>query len=440
LFQQDYSDFEETISNRSFEINQCLDDIEVRVVLLVTYLGEQWISAPVEKELEGFLQEANGNYDTYSYKVLRFDDLYGFVRNQHSKKNSPIDLQVLNWVECSLPLKTLYGQVNGKALVDIVDKFGASVFSQNIRLHLGDTEVNRGIVKTVKANPELFWYYNNGITILADKIEKYLAGGSSSEAGTFRFVNLNIVNGAQTVGTLVACREELEDSLAKVKVWTRFIEVPADDIATAKSITRFNNTQNRIDSRSFVALDPLQAKWAEELRIDGIMYTYRLGEARQQEIEGFDFFEAAVARACANADVSLAIQAKREVSVLWGDINKAPYRALFNRSVDGLSVYREVRVMRIVHQFVDTKRQKVDQSDRQILSYGNLLILHIVYRVLGDRLHQLDYDFDELEIFAICDSKFYQLKKLVHKRHKGGQVANVLKNVSVCRELLRELA
>lgn len=170
LFQQDYSNFCERITRRSFEINQCLDDINVRVVLLLTYLGEQRLSKEIREEMDRFIVEANGNYDTYSYKVQRFDDMYGFIRNQHAKINSPIDLQVHNWVECAYPLKTLYGQVNGKALVDIIDRFGPSVFSQNIRLHLGDTEVNKGILATIEREPDLFWYYNNGITILANKL------------------------------------------------------------------------------------------------------------------------------------------------------------------------------------------------------------------------------------------------------------------------------
>lgn len=105
-----------------------------------------------------------------------------------------------------------------------------------------------------------------------------------------------------------------------------------------------------------------------------------------------------------------------------------------------MSAYREVKVMRIVDQYIESKTQRVDSSDRQILIYGNRLLLHVVYRTLGSRIHEQDYEFNASEIFSICDARFYGLKQLIMRKHRSGQIANLLKSRTVCRELLLDVS
>ena len=40
--------------------------------------------------------------------------------------------------------------------------------SGNVRGFLGSTEINRGMEATLTREPEYFWYYNNGVTIVCD--------------------------------------------------------------------------------------------------------------------------------------------------------------------------------------------------------------------------------------------------------------------------------
>jgi hypothetical protein len=68
--------------------------------------------------------------------------------------------------------------------------------------------------------------------------------------------------------------------------------------------------------------------------------------------------EATVALACAADDVSLAVQAKREIGKLWEDITKAPYRALFNPSVTGPEVWRLVRILRTAETTLQSQQKK----------------------------------------------------------------------------------
>jgi len=105
---------------------------------------------------------------------------------------------------------------------------------------------------TAKKKPENFYFFNNGISCLATKVERHvdflLASG------------LQVINGAQTVKTLaeVASRNP-PDPLPKVLV--RLTEIPeetAESEGLRDDITRFNNTQNKITSSDFRSNDPIQ--------------------------------------------------------------------------------------------------------------------------------------------------------------------------------------
>lgn len=70
---------------------------------------------------------------------------------------------------------------------------------------------NTAMLQTLETTSRLFWYYNNGITIICDNIEKQKIGGRDRSTGIFPIKNLSIVNGAQTTGTIGAYYEALSD-------------------------------------------------------------------------------------------------------------------------------------------------------------------------------------------------------------------------------------
>src|SRR5207249_3032573 len=116
------------------------------------------------------------------------------------------------------------------------------------------------------------------------------------------------------------------EEVARARVQIRFISLDdcPEDFAT--SVTRYTNTQNRIERRDFVALDVQQERIRTELQIEGIEYVYKSGDICPPTRTGFDLTEATVALACSQADIALAVQAKREIGKLWEDLEKAPYK------------------------------------------------------------------------------------------------------------------
>src|ERR1700693_4489900 len=117
----------------------------------------------------------------------------------------------------------------------------------------GNTDVNDAIVDTLKNHSENFLYFNNGITLLCSELKKQPLGGKSKDSGVLECRGASIVNGAQTVGSIIhALSPHGSNSTARVLVRLISLEdCPAD---FGSDLTRAANTQNRIEKKDFAAL------------------------------------------------------------------------------------------------------------------------------------------------------------------------------------------
>lgn len=132
------------------------------------------------------------------------------------------------------------------------------IFDENIREYLGSAgTVNKGIYKTLTdpVDRRNFFYYNNGITVIVDKIGTIdNSGGASIEVS-----NPQIVNGCQTVSTIYEAldgfvQSELEENFKDVFVMVKILEIPQRDeeyVALTKNIVKYNNSQNDIGKKAF---------------------------------------------------------------------------------------------------------------------------------------------------------------------------------------------
>jgi hypothetical protein len=250
-----------------------------------------------------------------------------------------------------------------------------------------DTEVNLGLQATLTTEPEHFWHFNNGVTVICREIRRKMIGGGTKDSGYFNCYDVRIVNGAQTAGSIAAAFNKRPDAVAKARVQVRFITVgEGSTAALGDAITRATNTQNRINRQDFVALDPEQHRLRTELNIDGVIYNFKTAEGTVRDRKTFDIEEATVALACANADLALSTLAKREIGRLWDDTSKAPYKALFNPNISGHKVWQTVRVMRMIDAALQKKLAALCGRDTGFVIHGNRYIAHAVFQRLAPRL------------------------------------------------------
>lgn len=132
------------------------------------------------------------------------------------------------------------------------------LFGQNLREGLGKSKTYDGMVKTIREEPEKFWFYNNGITILAEDYDTETVG---DEKKIERIVleKFSIINGAQTTSALGKFLKEARmdnndediEQLKKVFVLVRILKV--NDSEFRSRIAIYNNTQNPITTRDMAS-------------------------------------------------------------------------------------------------------------------------------------------------------------------------------------------
>jgi hypothetical protein len=162
--------------------------------------------------------------------------------------------------------------MQGDAIGDLYETGGKRLFARNIRGFLGEsTNVNRSMEYTLRDEPERFFYFNNGITILCDEAQKVSFQGRD----VLRVSNPQIINGQQTTRTLSRRASEAR----KASVIVRVLQVPrggsnGDDEfdALVSQIVEGTNWQNSIRPSDLVANGRRQVELQRELRKRGYLH------------------------------------------------------------------------------------------------------------------------------------------------------------------------
>lgn len=314
---------------KSADIQEALSDAQATFVLVAAYTGKPDLSTEVRQPIESLLQDLNDDGNFVSFEGMRQKELHSIVEQIALGDSIDLTIMLHEWGAVREGSKSYYGQV---AVSDIVSwgQYGDHLYHKNIRGFKGSTEVNDAIAATITDAPENFLFFNNGITLLSSQVEKQPLGGKSRDSGVFECRGASVVNGAQTVGSIISALSS-SGAQSKARVMVRLISEEGHPSDFGLAVTRATNTQNKIEKRDFAALDEEQKRLRSEMLLSlGKEYVYKTGDVSPNPDKGCTLDEAAVALACANPDIGYCMTAKREVSRLYDDITKAPYTVLFN--------------------------------------------------------------------------------------------------------------
>lgn len=380
---------------RKEEIADALES-NVKVIAIYSHLGSQGPTEEAKKISEQLLKDVNSSGDIldFRYQGLRenFEN-----RNIASGLGSPdYELVFDRWVTMSDYRSEIMGIVAGDQLASMIDSFSERLFDKNIRAVLRSTATNDKLDETIRTSPSDFWYYNNGITIVANAITSSRTNPRSADE-SFSLKGLSVVNGAQTCGALGrAFRDGV--SLDDVRVTVRVISTEGQSEDFEKHVTRYTNTQNQITNREFVSLDPYQQELSEILLAEGIQYQFRTGQ--ELDNEGFDFAfdleEATRALACMTG-VGNATLAKREISRLWSDLYATPYLEIFPRNLDAAEMYNAVLFWRQSSLVFDSIGAEMEPREKGIITnsrYMACTLLMQSVRTSGIRFSDFEWDIE----------------------------------------------
>lgn len=169
-----------------------------------------------------------------------------------------------------------------------------SLLYDNIRGYLGDTNYNNNIELTIAEEPENFFMFNNGLTIITSALE---ANEQNSHVKMrFELKDYQLVNGGQTINTifqylLKAKDENKIEKLRHASVLVRIFKVSENiddgetDIKGTKKnkgllrnrIAEYTNSQNSINPQDLKAVSSLQVQIQQYFEQNKIGYVRKAG-------------------------------------------------------------------------------------------------------------------------------------------------------------------
>lgn len=191
-----------------------------------------------------------------------------------------------NRVSYGLPRGVFIGICNVNEFIRLQNKYHHNqLYSENIRLYLGDRQaVNKDIIQTI-TNIESIWfpYMNNGISIICDKFSLGIAN-QSKKTISIEIDNMQIINGCQTVNALYSAKysEATKDNFRASNILVRIYEINPSLTDFKMNVIKATNNQNAVKTYSLLANEPIQIKIQEILSKLDYLYD-RKGEARRTD-------------------------------------------------------------------------------------------------------------------------------------------------------------
>lgn len=414
-----------------------------------------WVDTGNEKKLhhakdilDDFLKEVNDPGGGASEDLVKFNrynqkKLHESLKDYVGKSPIELELWLQQWGKIENPQLAYFGSLSGEVIGDWWKKYGRSLFERNLRQVLGKTEVNEEIKNTIKNEPENFWYFNNGITIVANHLTKSSAFAGSRDFGQFMLSGAQIVNGAQTVSSIGDLFLEGDYSLDQVLVGAKVISLENAPPEFGSHVTRTNNRQNRIENRDFVAQDANQKRIQTELAIEGVEYNIVRSDSFQASENAFDLYEATIALACTTSNSAFAVQSKKEIGKFFENIEGSYYKTLFNPNTNGMFVYNSVRLYRFLDQQVKNEVKKLNRKTGRwygLLTHGNRIVALHFFDKLPFKFHDLcsiSFKYDSGVLAEIASKAINDVYQCVEHNYPDNMLGTLFKNFTKCRDIYK---
>lgn len=139
-------------------------------------------------------------------------------------------------------------------LARVYKQYKTRLLNQNVRNYLGGTiKVNKGMAKTLRENPAMFFAYNNGISSTATGVGLREENGKSYITDV---TNWQIVNGGQTTNTIFSMYSRnynLENAYVTLKISEINYEDESKKSLAISDIARYANSQTQIKESDLAA-------------------------------------------------------------------------------------------------------------------------------------------------------------------------------------------
>jgi hypothetical protein len=430
------------ILQKKTDIDYSLTTFGYQIHVLFVHTGNSFVTKYIKRPLTDLMNTTNDDISTLIiYDEITFKEIYTYLAQGQNPESISLDDVILNnWGKIDEPYSAYYGTISAAAIGEWYKNYGNALFAKNIRFYKGNTEVNDGMKRTLLQEPENFYYYNNGIKILCESIKRKAKDSTTNTTGLFTLQGISLVNGAQTAGTIGSVYHQAPEQVVKAYVMVQIIDLSKAQSTAAAQITKLSNTQNRIDSKDFASLDTEQDRLRTELAFSHFIYLYKSGDTVTDFEHQITFDEAIVALACWHGDLSYATIAKRNIGALSEDINKPPYKALFNPSTNSFILLNSVMAIRKIESILQVRKEQLVGRERLVCVHANRFISYCILQVVKINENYtneiLKSELLESIVYPIIDQLISQIVVQMNTLYTDNSYpANIFKNAGKCKEI-----
>ncbi len=370
LVNSQYDRFNKKLQPMVPNLNSALSNPRVQITIVPALAGDRQLSAGIQRDFEDLLCEYNDPQEILRVEPILLPNFISALRSGLDDPKVDLIARMPDFRYHDEPYLAYYGTLTADQVARWYSEHRHRLFQRNIRFPLGLTKINAGLMETVLREPEHFWYFHNGITVLCDQL-------NVSPRGDLELSGASVVNGAQTVASLHEAAERSAESVARARLNVRIIPLKGTPNNFDRRVTIATNTQNGVAEQDFRALDQIQTRLRYDFDVTlNKKYVIKRGEAPPAPSEGCDMVEAAIALACAHQESKFSFQAKSETALLWKD---ETYPKIF-RSRDARQAWRAVQLLREVKQEMDRRQQGLEGRAGIFAEQGPHLIAHLVFQ------------------------------------------------------------
>lgn len=162
------------------------------------------------------------------------------------------------------------------------------VLFDNVRGFVRKSKYNQNIPLSLKAEPNRFFMYNNGITITAKDI--HVTPINAGKKVKLEIIDFQVLNGGQTLRTLHEFNKDDDDNinkyLAEGEVLIRIFKT-SEDMDLINKIAEYTNSQNPISLVDLKSLSSEQIALEQYLDEHGIIYARKSGDTGLSDMKDY---------------------------------------------------------------------------------------------------------------------------------------------------------
>lgn len=319
--------------------------------------------------------------------------LHDTITARRAEADITAEIELMHFGLIERPVRAYYGVMSVRELAALYQQHEHALVRANIRRYRGSSRVNAEIARTLQERPDDFVYFNNGITLLCERVTAVGAMAMDRTRQRFRLEGVSIINGAQTAGT-VAQQPLAHYDAMPAQVLVTCIESRGAGEDFGDRVTEYRNSQNAVQMGDFIALDDRQETLRRTLKTSGVTYIYKPSASDPHAGERvFTASEAARALAClwsdrgtwAHALVMASVQPER----LWEqrldfqgaaatETANSIYGRLFPDSLGARRLWRLTQICRLVRDTIEADAATQGIAEAALALASIWLLQHLV--------------------------------------------------------------